>query len=33
MREKNLLLFKASFEWLAHGTVEGKQEGLQRLGY
>jgi pimeloyl-ACP methyl ester carboxylesterase len=34
MWEKNhLLLFKASLEWLAHGTVEGKQEGAQRLGY
>jgi pimeloyl-ACP methyl ester carboxylesterase len=34
MWEKNhLLLFKASLEWLAHGTVEAKQEGLQRLGY
>jgi pimeloyl-ACP methyl ester carboxylesterase len=34
MWEKNhLLLFKASLEWLAHGTVEGKREGLQRLGY
>jgi pimeloyl-ACP methyl ester carboxylesterase len=34
MWEKNhLLLFKASLEWLARGTVEGKQEGAQRLGY
>jgi pimeloyl-ACP methyl ester carboxylesterase len=34
MWEKNhLLLFKASLEWLTHSTVEGKQEGVQRLGY
>jgi len=34
MWEKNhLLLFKASLEWLSHGTVEGKQEGILRLGY
>lgn len=34
MWEKNhLLLFKASLEWLAQGTVEGKQEGILRLGY
>jgi pimeloyl-ACP methyl ester carboxylesterase len=34
MWEKNhLLLFKASLEWLVQGTVEGKQEGMLRLGY
>jgi pimeloyl-ACP methyl ester carboxylesterase len=34
MWEKNhLLLFKASLEWLTRGTVEGKQEGILRLGY
>jgi pimeloyl-ACP methyl ester carboxylesterase len=34
MWEKNhLLLFKASLEWLTQGTVEGKQEGMLRLGY
>jgi pimeloyl-ACP methyl ester carboxylesterase len=34
MWEKNhLLLFKASLEWLMQGTVEGKQEGMIRLGY
>jgi pimeloyl-ACP methyl ester carboxylesterase len=34
MWEKNhLLLFRASLEWLAHGTVNGKQEGMLRLGY
>ncbi len=34
MWEKNhLLLFKASLDWLVHGTVEGKQEGIERLGY
>jgi pimeloyl-ACP methyl ester carboxylesterase len=34
MWEKNhLLLFKASLAWLAQGTVEGKQEGILRLGY
>jgi len=34
MWEKNhLLLFKASLAWLVQGTVEGKQEGMLRLGY
>jgi esterase/lipase len=34
MYEKNhLLLFKASLEWLTQGTVEGKQQGMLRLGY
>jgi pimeloyl-ACP methyl ester carboxylesterase len=34
MFEKNhLLLFKASLEWLTQGTVEGKQQGMLRLGY
>jgi pimeloyl-ACP methyl ester carboxylesterase len=34
MWEKNhLLLFKASLEWFTQGAVEGKQEGMLRLGY
>jgi pimeloyl-ACP methyl ester carboxylesterase len=34
MWEKNhLLLFRASLEWLTQGTVQGKQEGMLRLGY
>ena len=34
MWEKNhLLLFKASLDWLTQGTVDGKQEGMLRLGY
>jgi pimeloyl-ACP methyl ester carboxylesterase len=34
MWEKNhLLLFRASLEWLTRGTVNGKQEGMLRLGY
>jgi len=34
MWEKNhLLLFRASVEWLKQGSVEGKQEGMLRLGY
>jgi pimeloyl-ACP methyl ester carboxylesterase len=34
MWEKNhLLLFRASAEWLTKGTVDGKQEGMLRLGY
>ena len=34
MWEKNhLLLFKASLEWLTQGSVDGKQEGMLRLGY
>ena len=34
MWEKNhLLLFKASLEWLMQGSVQGKQEGMLRLGY
>jgi len=28
-----LLLFKASLEWLTQGSVDGKQEGMLRLGY
>ena len=27
------LLFEASREWLAEGTVKGAQEGIQRMGY
>ena len=34
MWEKNhLLLFRASLEWLSQGTVQGKQEGMLKLGY
>ncbi len=34
MWEKNhLLLFRASVEWLTRGTVEGKPEGMLRMGY
>lgn len=34
MWEKNrLLLFRASLEWLQHGTVNGKSEGMLQLGY
>jgi pimeloyl-ACP methyl ester carboxylesterase len=34
MWEKNhLLMFRASLEWLGQGTVNGKQEGMLRLGY
>jgi len=34
MWEKNhLLLFSASLEWLMKGTVQGKQDGMLRLGY
>ncbi|HUO29630.1 MAG TPA: alpha/beta fold hydrolase [Bryobacteraceae bacterium] len=34
MWEKNhLLLFQASLEWLTQDTVQGKQEGMLRLGY
>ena len=34
MWEKNhLLLFGASLEWLTQGAVQGKQEGMLRLGY
>jgi len=34
MWEKNhLLLFSASLEWLTKGTVQGKEEGMLRLGY
>jgi pimeloyl-ACP methyl ester carboxylesterase len=29
----HLLLFRASLEWLTRGTVNGKQEGMLRLGY
>lgn len=32
--ERNhLQLFRASLEWLTKGTVEGKEEGMLRLGY
>jgi pimeloyl-ACP methyl ester carboxylesterase len=34
MWEKNhLLLFQASLEWLTKGSVNGLQEGMQKLGY
>src|SRR6202035_5859038 len=34
MWEKNhLLLVRASLEWLTQGAVEGKQDGMLRLGY
>jgi len=34
MWEKNhLLLFRASLEWLTQASVQGKQEGMLRLGY
>jgi pimeloyl-ACP methyl ester carboxylesterase len=34
MWEKNdVLLFRASLEWLTRGTVNGRQEGMLRLGY
>ena len=34
MWEKNhLLLFRASLEWLTQNSVQGKQEGMLRLGY
>jgi hypothetical protein len=34
MWERNhLLLFKASLEWLTQASVNGKQEGMLRLGY
>jgi hypothetical protein len=34
MWERNhALLFAASLEWLAAGTVEGKSHGIVRLGY
>ncbi len=34
MWEKNhLLMFQASLEWLTHGSVNGKPEGMLRLGY
>jgi hypothetical protein len=34
MWEKNhLLLFKASLEWLTQTAVQGKSEGMLRLGY
>jgi pimeloyl-ACP methyl ester carboxylesterase len=34
MWEKNhLLLFQASAEWLTKGSVNGLQEGIQKLGY
>jgi len=34
MWERNhLLLFRASVEWLTQGSVQGKQEGMLRLGY
>jgi len=32
--ERNhLLLFRASLEWLTRGTVDGKEDGVLRLGY
>jgi hypothetical protein len=32
--ERNhLLVFEASLEWLTRGSVDGKQEGVLRLGY
>jgi pimeloyl-ACP methyl ester carboxylesterase len=34
MWEKNhMLMFRASLEWLTSTTVNGKPEGMQRLGY
>jgi esterase/lipase len=34
MWERNhLLLFKVSLEWLTQTSVNGKQEGMLRLGY
>jgi pimeloyl-ACP methyl ester carboxylesterase len=34
MWEKNrVILFKASLDWLTKGTVDGKQEGMLKLGY
>jgi pimeloyl-ACP methyl ester carboxylesterase len=34
MWEKNhLLLFRASLEWLTAGSVDGKREGMLRMGY
>jgi esterase/lipase len=34
MWEKNhAILFKASLEWLVQGSVNGKQEGMLRLGF
>ncbi len=27
------MLFKASLEWLTQASVNGKQEGMVRLGY
>jgi fermentation-respiration switch protein FrsA (DUF1100 family) len=34
MWERNhLLMFEASLEWLSKGTVQGKKEGMLRLGY
>jgi pimeloyl-ACP methyl ester carboxylesterase len=34
MWEKNhLLLFQASLDWLTKGSVNGQQEGMQKLGY
>jgi len=34
MWERNhLLLFRASLEWLTRGSVNGKQEGMLRVGY
>jgi pimeloyl-ACP methyl ester carboxylesterase len=31
--QNHMLLFKASAEWLTQGAVQGKQEGMLRLGY
>ena len=34
MWERNhLILFKASLEWLVQGTVDGKKEGILKMGY
>jgi len=34
MWERNhLLLFRASLEWLMHGTVNGMKSGMLKLGY
>jgi hypothetical protein len=34
MWERNhLILFRASLEWLAAGTVQGMKSGIVKLGY
>jgi hypothetical protein len=34
MWERNhLILFKASLEWLVQGSVDGKKEGILKMGY